>query len=261
MPIRKHYLPITHSAKQIAKLRKEFFARAGASLQLLADMLENAPGIALVIKDECGRVLHTNRYNAQISGWSSPSDIIGYTSNELYPPDQAAVYSGRDYAVMKSGIPIIERLYGFVADRSTSLNCVTVRPIVGVAGKRVGTATIYWRADCKLGTANWYDPIRRAIVHLNEHYKENIPVSHLAALANYSEPQFRRLFKELTQQTPSQYLMQVRVNAAKTLLTTTDMLITSIAQETGFYDHAHLIRSFRAMTGQTPATFRKQQRR
>lgn len=204
--------------------------------------------------------MHTNAFNARISGWKNAGEMIGYTSEELYPPDQAAVYGGRDREVMETGVPIVERIYGFVADRSTALNCVTVRPIEDIRGKRIGTATIYWRAERKLGTASWYDPIRKSIVYLNEHYAENIPVGKLAGFANYSEPQFRRLFRELTQQTPSEYMTRVRLNAAKTLLTTTDRLITDIATSCGFYDHAHFIRTFRANTGLTPAAFRKQLR-
>ena len=109
-----------------------------------------------------------------------------------------------------------------MADRSTDLNCVTVRPIVSIDGKRIGTATVYWRAQQKMRTANWYDPIRKAVVHLNEHYAENVTVGELAAIAHYSPAQFRRLFHSLTQMSPSDYITNVRVNAAKTLLGTTD---------------------------------------
>jgi len=258
MQKRNRYTATVHSPDEIARWRKAFFKEAGPSLQLLIELMSNAPGLSLVIKDHKGRIMHTNTFNARISGWSGVDEMIGYTSEELYPPDQAAVYGGRDREVMETGLPIVERIYGFVADRSTALNSVTVRPIENVRGKRIGTATIYWRAERKLGITNWYDPIRKAIVYLNEHYAENIPVERLAALANYSEPQFRRLFKELTQQSPSEYVMQVRLNAAKTLLTTTDKLIADIAHETGFYDHAHFIRSFRAAAGTTPAAYRKQ---
>jgi len=260
MKRRCRYTTTIHPPEEIARWRKAFFRQAGPSLRLLIELMSNAPGLSLVIKDHKGRIMHTNAFNARISGWSGVDEMIGYTSEELYPPDQAAVYGGRDREVMETGQPIVERIYGFVANRSTALNCVTVRPITGTAGKRIGTATIYWRAEKKLAVANWYDPIRKAIVYLNDHYAENIPVERLAALANYSEAQFRRLFRELMQLTPSEYVMQVRLNAAKTLLSTTDKLITSIAQETGFYDHAHFIRSFKAATGQTPAAFRRQQR-
>jgi len=257
---RKRYTDATHSSQEIARWQNDFFRQAGPSLRLLADLMSNAPGLSLVIKDAKGRIMHTNAFNAHISGWSGVDEMIGYTSEELYPPDQAAVYSGRDREVMETGVPIVERIYGFVADRSTALNCVTVRPVESSSGKRIGTATIYWRAERKLGVANWYDPIRRAIVYLDKHYNETVSVERLAALANYTEVQFRRLFKELTQLTPSEYVMNVRLNAAKTLLSTTDKLITSIAAETGFYDHAHFIRSFRTATGQTPAAYRRQLR-
>lgn len=258
MTPRKRYTTTVHASAEIARWRHQFFALADPSLTLLAELLENAPGISLVIKDRYGRIMHTNAFNARISGWRDVHEMIGYTSEELYPPDQAAVYGGRDREVMKTGIPIVERIYGFVADRSTALNCVTVRPIVDVSGRRIGTVTVYWRAESKIGMANWYDPIRKAVVYLNEHYAERITVDQLAKMANYSNVQFRRLFRNLTQQKPSEYILNVRLNAAKTLLTSTDDKIGDIAMACGFYDHAHFIRMFRANTGQTPAAYRRQ---
>ena len=56
---------------------------------------------------------------------------------------------------------------------------------------------------------------------------------------------------------PSDYIRHTRLNAAKTLLTTTDRRITEIAQETGFFDHAHFIRTFKAATGISPAKYRR----
>ena len=73
--------------------------------------------------------------------------------------------------------------------------------------------------------------------------------------------QFRRLFRELTQMTPSAYIMKTRINAARTLLATTNKRITEIAQQTGFYDHAHFIRYFRSATGVTPAAYRRRMRK
>jgi len=258
MQMRKHYSDAKYSEATVAQWQKEFFRLGGPSLQLLVDMMDDAPGIAFFLKNAQGRIMHVNEYNIRLSGWHSIKDLLGYTSEELYPPDLAAVYGGRDREVMETGVPIVKRIYGFVADRSPALNCVTVRPIEGTNGQRIGTATVYWRADSKLKTANWYDPIRKAVVYLNEHINENITVPQLAKLSNYSEAQFRRLFKELTQLTPSEYIQLTRVNTAKTLLSTTDKLITDIANEIGFYDHAHFNRTFRTLTGQTPAAYRRQ---
>lgn len=254
---RVRYTKKTVPPKRIAEMQQEFLKAAGPAMQLLVDLMENVPGMALVVKNAKGRIMFTNHYNANVSGWRSVDDMQGYTSEELYPPDQAAVYANRDREVMESGIPIVERVYGFVADRSTNLNCVTVRPVMSVDDERIGTATVYWRAQQKMRTANWYDPIRMAVVYLNEHYSENVTVERLAKIAHYSPAQFRRLFHELTQMSPSDYITNVRINAAKTLLGTTDRRISDIATDVGFFDHAHFIRTFRRVVGTTPAKYRR----
>ena len=257
MNCRTRYTKRTIPRECVANMQKKFLKAAGPAMQLLVDLMENAPDMSLCIKNAEGRIMFTNNYNARISGWQSVDDMLGYTSEELYPPDQAAVYANRDREVMESGVPIVERVYGFVADRSTNLNCVTVRPIASIDGRRIGTATIYWRAQQKMRTANWYDPIRKAVVYLNEHYAENITVDTLAAIAHYSPAQFRRLFHSLTQMSPSDYITNVRINAAKTLLGTTDRRISDIGQDVGFFDHSHFIRTFKHTVGVTPAKYRK----
>jgi AraC-like DNA-binding protein len=238
-------------------MRRKFFAKAGPVMQLMIELFESAPNISFCVKDADGRIMHTNRYNVDVSGWQSLNDMLGYTSEELYPPEQASVYGGRDRQVMESGIPIIERIYGFVADRSDSLNCVTVRPVTGIDGKRIGTATIYWRAQQKMRSSSWYDPIRKAVVYLNDHLSEDVSIERLAAIANYSPAQFRRLFTKLMGQSPSAYIANIRINNAKVLLKTTDKRISDIAVEVGFFDHSHFIRTFRKLVGATPAEYRK----
>ena len=108
-----------------------------------------------------------------------------------------------------------------------------------------------------MGTANWYDPIRKAVVYLDDHYAENITVEQLASISHYSVAQFRRLFHALMQMSPSDYIATVRINAAKTFLSTTDKRIGDIAIETGFFDHSHFIRTFKNIVGTTPAKYRK----
>ena len=48
-----------------------------------------------------------------------------------------------------------------------------------------------------------------------------------------------------------------RINAAKTILRTTDKRVSDVALETGFFDHAHFIRTFKRVVGTTPAKYRK----
>ena len=253
------YTKKTIPRARVLKMRHDFLKKAGPSLRLLIDLMESAPGVSLCVKNAEGRIIHTNRYNVDVSGWQSVDDMLGYTSEELYPPDQAAVYANRDREVMETGIPIVERIYGFVADRSDSLNCVTVRPVLSTDGERIGTATVYWRAQKRMMAAKWYGPVRKAILYLNEHYTEGVTVERLAKIDHYSPAQFRRLFREMTQMSPSEYITNMRVNAAKTLLATTDRRISDIAADMGFFDHSHFIRAFSRIVGRTPAKYRKAQ--
>lgn len=96
MAKKKRYTSAIRSAAEIRRMQDDFFRKAGPAAILMADLFETMPNIALTLKDAKGRIVYTNRYNARISGWESPADQIGYTSEELYPPDQAAVYGGRD---------------------------------------------------------------------------------------------------------------------------------------------------------------------
>ena len=81
---------------------------------------------------------------------------------------------------------------------------------------------------------------------------------YLARRANLSESQFTRIFRRQTETSPAQYIVQTRINAARTLLETTDKLLTDIAAETGFYDHAHFVKTFKRIVGTTPSRYRKQ---
>ena len=105
----------------------------------------------------------------------------------------------------------------------------------------------------------WYGRVRTVIAHIDAHYAEPLANADLAAIAKMSLATFCRVFTATMQTTPAKYLTTIRLNAARRLLTTTDRRITDIAAETGFCDHSHFIKTFRAATGLTPNEFRRSQ--
>jgi len=67
-----------------------------------------------------------------------------------------------------------------------------------------------------------------------------------------------RLFKQVLGVSPHQYLIQVRVNSARSLLSagSGERSLAEIAAAVGFADQSHLTRHFKRITGITPRQFR-----
>ncbi len=102
--------------------------------------------------------------------------------------------------------------------------------------------------------------IMNAIAYMHEHYHETIKLEHLAKLSYLSRTSFIEKFKSICKQSPSAYLTEIRINAAKNLLLKTNHSIHEIAEKTGFYDSAHFTKSFKRATGKSPTAFRNTQK-
>jgi AraC family transcriptional regulator len=84
----------------------------------------------------------------------------------------------------------------------------------------------------------------------------DLTVERLADVAGLSPSSLARRFRDEAGTTPWRYVMERRVERARRLLATTDRSLASIAFDTGFYDQAHLTRTFKRLEGVTPGTYR-----
>lgn len=104
-------------------------------------------------------------------------------------------------------------------------------------------------------TDNLY--IHSAMNFIQQHYSENIDVQSIADYLGISRTYFTVLFQKITGNTPSRYLMNVRMKAAERLLASTDMLVADVAERCGFANAYSFSTSFRKRYGKSPAQFRK----
>lgn len=95
--------------------------------------------------------------------------------------------------------------------------------------------------------------------YLHRHYGEKITVDVLAKQANLSRTAFYQHFFELNHCSVIQYLTQYRLQQSLTLLANTASSIADIAQECGFYDSSHYIRTFSRKYHMTPQQYREKQ--
>ncbi|MGD1910672.1 MAG: helix-turn-helix domain-containing protein [Rivularia sp. (in: cyanobacteria)] len=92
--------------------------------------------------------------------------------------------------------------------------------------------------------------------YINDNIATEIKLSELATLVGISQFHFSRLFKKSLGISPHKYVIQQRVEQAKSLLKNPELSVTEIALLSGFNSHSHLSKSFRQLTGFTPKEYR-----
>ena len=99
--------------------------------------------------------------------------------------------------------------------------------------------------------------LKRVLAFMREHYTEALTLDRLAAEAGISKFHFARLFRERAGVTPHAHLVQLRLECAAHLLTTTDRRIDNIARHCGFASAAHFGSIFARRFGASPSAFRR----
>ena len=97
--------------------------------------------------------------------------------------------------------------------------------------------------------------VRRTKEYIRAHLDRNISLAELSLLAGLSRFHLLRVFKEAVGLTPHAFLLQVRLNQARSLLSRGEP-IAQAALDSGFFDQSHLNRVFRKIYGVTPGVFR-----
>jgi AraC family transcriptional regulator len=98
--------------------------------------------------------------------------------------------------------------------------------------------------------------LKRVQDYIEAHLDDRLTLTELAGVACLSPYHFSRSFKEATGVGPQRYVIQRRLERAKTLMRRTNQPLALIAQEAGFADQSHLTSIFRREMGVTPGRFR-----
>jgi len=95
-----------------------------------------------------------------------------------------------------------------------------------------------------------------AFIHAN--YAREVTLADMAQAVHLSPFHLTRVFKQCLGVSPHQYLIQVRVNSARWLLSagSGERSLSEVATAVGFADQSHFTRHFKRATGTTPGQFR-----
>jgi AraC-like DNA-binding protein len=99
--------------------------------------------------------------------------------------------------------------------------------------------------------------IHRVMHYMECHYMEELHLHTLSRFAHLNSSYLIRLFKEITGLTPFQYLHELRMSSATSLLRTTALPIQEVAEASGFKSIHYFSRSFHKKYNATPTAWRR----
>lgn len=239
------------------RFQRQFLSQLADPRQLGA-LFDLLPDIYFFVKNRQGQFVMMNPPLLRKLGMAEEKQVIGKTDYDFFTRSVADHYRQEDNRVMRSGKPILNDIW-MIPNSTGGLSwyIFSKLPLRGKDGSIIGVTGVLRdsaRAGSVLGP---YDRMSSVIDYIMAHHAETIDVAHLAAMTHLSVSQFERTFKKLFNITPLKYVAQVRINAARQLLTATDHSIALIAQRTGFYDHSYFVKQFRQHVGLTPTQYRR----
>lgn len=92
--------------------------------------------------------------------------------------------------------------------------------------------------------------------YISGHYRQNLELKELAALAGCSVRQLQRRFKQEKELGPMEYVIQLRMESASRMLRHTDAPIGEIADRMGYRDMYYFSRAFKKYFGVPPQRYR-----
>jgi len=97
-----------------------------------------------------------------------------------------------------------------------------------------------------------------AMSYIQMNLNQPLTIAHLAQRANQHQDYFSRQFLQYSGERPLNYIHEKKIERAQYLITTTNMIYSDIATETGFSSLPHFSKIFKKVTGTTPDNYRKQ---
>jgi AraC family transcriptional regulator len=200
-----------------------FAVEIGAESEHLAMLLD--PSLVLRAAAEFSTPIH-----AEVVETAAPNDpVIMSVGLALMAELETEKESGRMYAESLANILALHLLRHYTASAHGGQ-----RFVGGLSGKK----------------------LRLVLDFIDANYASDLGLSELATVAGMSTFHFAREFKRTTGATPHQYLIKLRIERAKTLLSGSEMSLVDVGFKAGFSHQSHFTRLFRKLTGTTPQSYR-----
>lgn len=114
------------------------------------------------------------------------------------------------------------------------------------------------QTQLKASPAKNQDRILTMLAYIQENYANKLTLQEIADASAISTRECLRCFQLSIRQSPTEYLMEYRTQAAAKLLETTNLSVAEIAMRTGWGSSSYFTKIFRRLRGKTPNAHRKE---
>jgi AraC-like DNA-binding protein len=105
-----------------------------------------------------------------------------------------------------------------------------------------------------------FSKVAQVLKIMQNNFAEKLDVDQLAQKAHMSASAFHRAFKEITSDSPMQYLKKIRLTKARDLLLQEDTKAYMAADQVGYESSSQFSREFKRYFGQSPAEMMRELR-
>jgi AraC-like DNA-binding protein len=227
-----------------------------AHFAMLEPVFDALPDVVFFVKDRDARYALVNRTLARRCGCKEKSELLGKTTEDVFPRRFGRVYMAQDQAIIGAGNPMLDQLELHLYPGRQPGWCLTTKvPLRNAAGSVVGLTGISRDLKADESTHPAYSRLAAVVQYIQDNYVQPLNLKHLAEMADMSVAQLERYFHKVFHLTPRQVLLKTRLDAATALLVSNDK-VTDVAALCGYTDHSAFTRQFKATVGVTPTEYR-----
>ena len=224
-------------------------------------LFDHLPGYLFFAKDLNGRLIAGNPAFVKRCGFSEEEQIIGLSDSAIFPPRMVEKFRQDDALVMSTGKPLLSIIELFPNEEGKPEWFITDKlPLYSKSGDVCGLCGTVRSYEAQRAAMQPYMDLAAVADHLKAHFRDKLDIPLLAKMANMSVRQFERKFRATFQMSSRDYMIRMRVIEACDLLVRTDQPVTTVALESGFYDHSDFAKQFRRHMGQTASQYRLERR-
>ena len=158
-------------------------------------------------------------------------------------------------AAQRGGLPPLECMEIAAAYYKDISSAHTVEKVDQITGH---AALFYAARVASARLPSDMNPVLLDCIHyIRQNIHNRIQVSDIAAQIGYSATHMERLFRQGLGMGPARFILQTRLEEAKSLLRHTDKSLSEISSALCFYDQSHFQRCFKAAYQMTPMEYRQ----